>query len=45
MKVNMPRGDWEIVMMILTDARDSERFAYFDHIIDAIDLEFERQEG
>ena len=35
----------EIVMMILTDARDSERFAYFDHIIDTIDLEFERQES
>ena len=45
MKVNMPRGDWEIVMMILTDARDSERFAYIDNIIDTIDLEFERQEG
>ena len=45
MKVNMPRGDWEVVMMILTDARDSGTFAYFDHIIEAIDLEFERQES
>jgi hypothetical protein len=45
MKVNMPRGDWDTVVMILTDARDSGRFAYFDHIIDAVDNALDSQEN
>ena len=43
--VSMPRSDWDTVIMILTDARDSERFAYFDHIIDTIDNALDTQEG
>lgn len=43
--VKMPRGDWDIVVMILTDARDSGRFAYFDHIVDAIDHALDTQEN
>jgi len=43
-KVDMPHGDWNTVIMILTDARDSERFAYFDHIIDAIDSQLAKQD-
>ena len=36
-RVAMPRADWDTVVMILTDARDSGRFAYFDNIVDTID--------
>lgn len=42
--VSMPRADWDTVIMILTDARDSERFAYFDHVIDTIDHALDNQE-
>jgi len=44
-KVQMTRSDWDTVTMILTDARDSGRFAYFDHIIDSIDSALDEQEG
>ena len=44
-KVDMTRADWDTVVMILTDARDSGRFAYFDHIIDSIDNALENQEA
>ncbi len=44
-KVNMARADWDTVVMILTDARDSGRFAYFDHIIDSVDNALEKQEA
>ena len=44
-KVQMPRSDWDTVVLILTDARDSGRFAYFDHIVDAIDHALDTQEG
>jgi hypothetical protein len=43
-KVSMPRSDWDTVIMILTDARDSEKFAYFDHVIDTIDHALDNQE-
>ena len=43
-KVELTRSDWDTVIMILTDARDSGRFAYFDHIVDAIDQALDRQE-
>ena len=44
-KVKMPRADWDTVVMILTDARDSGRFAYFDHIIDSVDSALDSQEN
>ena len=44
-KVSMPQADWDVVHYILTDARDSGRFAYFDHIIDTIDQALDTQEG
>jgi hypothetical protein len=44
-EVQMTRSDWDTVIMILTDARDSGRFAYFDHIIDSIDSALDKQEG
>jgi hypothetical protein len=44
-KVDMTRADWDTVVMILTDARDSGRFAYFDHVIDSIDNALENQEA
>lgn len=44
-KVRMTRSDWDTVVMILTDARDSGRFAYFDHITDQIDNALDTQEG
>lgn len=44
-KVSMTRADWDTVTMILTDARDSGRFAYFDHIIDSVDNALENQEA
>ena len=44
-KVSMTRSDWDTVVMILTDARDSGRFAYFDHIVDSIDNALDSQEG
>lgn len=42
--VKMSRSDWDTVVMILTDARDSGRWAYFDHTIDAIDQALDAQE-
>lgn len=44
-KISMPRADWDTVVMILTDARDSGRFAYFDHITNQIDTALNTQEG
>ena len=44
-KVNMTRADWDTVVMILTDARDSGRFAYFDHIIDSVDNALDNKEA
>jgi len=44
-KVNMTRADWDTVVMILTDARDSGRFAYFDNVIDTIDNALDTQEA
>ena len=44
-KVNMTRSDWDTVMMILTEARDSGKFAYFDHIIDSIDNALDKREA
>ena len=44
-KVTMPRSDWDTVVMILTDARDSGKFAYFDHVVDTIDSALDTQEG
>jgi len=41
----MARSDWDTVVMILTDARDSGKFAYFDHIIDSVDNALENQEA
>ena len=43
--VSMPRADWDTVVMILTDARDSGRFAYFDDIVDTIDNALDTQEN
>jgi hypothetical protein len=43
-KVDMTRSDWETVIMILTDAKDSGRFAYFDHIIDSVNDALDTQE-
>ena len=44
-KVEMPRGDWETVVMVLTMARDHEIVAYIDNIIDDIDKQIAQQEG
>jgi len=44
-KVNMTRADWDTVVMILTDARDSGRFAYFDNVIDSVDNALDNQEA
>ena len=44
-KVSMTRTDWDTVVMILTDARDSGRFAYFDNVIDTIDNALDTQEA
>ena len=44
-KVNMTRADWDTVVMILTDARDSGRFAYFDNVIDSVDNALDTQEA
>ena len=44
-KVSMPRSDWDTVIMILTDARDSGKFAYFDNVIDSIDYALDTQEN
>jgi hypothetical protein len=44
-KVSMPRADWDTVIMILTDARDSGKFAYLDHITDTIDHALDTQEN
>ena len=43
--VKMSRSDWDTVVFILTDARDSGRFAYFDNIIDSIDNALDTQEA
>jgi hypothetical protein len=43
--VKMSRSDWDTVVLILTDARDSGRFAYFDNIIDSIDNALDTQEA
>lgn len=42
--IKMPRADWETVLMVLTMARDSQRVAYIDSIIDDIDKQFDSQE-
>ena len=42
-KVSMTRSDWDTVLMILTDARDSGKFAYFDHIIESVDNALDTQ--
>ena len=44
-KVSMPMADWDTVVMILTDALSSGRFAYFSHIIDDIANQLEKQEA
>ena len=44
-KVSMTRSDWDTVVMILEDARDSGRFAYFDHIIDSVNDALDTQEN
>lgn len=43
--VKMTRSDWDTVIMILTDARDSGKFAYFDNVIDTIDNALDTQEN
>jgi hypothetical protein len=43
-KVNMPRGDWDTVVMVLTMARDHEIVGYIDNIIDEIDKQVGEQE-
>lgn len=43
--VSMPRADWDFVHMALTEVRDREIFAYFDHIIDAVEDALDNQEG
>lgn len=43
--VKMSRSDWDTVVLILSEARDSGKFAYFDNIIDTIDNALDSQEG
>lgn len=43
--VKMTRSDWDTAILILTDARDSGKFAYFDNIIDSIDSALDSQEA
>ena len=43
-KVEMPRADWDSVIMALTMARDYEIVAYIDNIIDDIDNQVYSQE-
>jgi hypothetical protein len=43
-KVNMPRADWDTVIMVMTMARDNELVAYIDNIIDDIDNQIGKQE-
>ena len=42
--IHLPSIDWRTVLLILTDARDNERFGYLDHIIDSIDDQLAKQE-
>lgn len=42
--IHLPSIDWRTVLLILTDARDNERFGYLDHIIDSIDNQLAEQE-
>jgi hypothetical protein len=43
--VKMSRSDWDTVILILTDARDSGKIGYFDNIIDSIDHALDTQEA
>lgn len=43
--VSLPRADWDFVVMALREVKDREIFAYFDHIIDAVDYALDTQEG
>ena len=44
--VSMPRNEWENIVLLLTEVRDSDRFAlYLDHIIDTIDNALDTQEN
>ena len=42
--IQMTSSEWRTVLLILTDARDHERFGYLDHIIDSIDNQLAEQE-
>jgi hypothetical protein len=43
-KVNMPRADWDTVVMVLTMAQDHGIVAYIDNIIKDIDSQVAEQE-
>jgi hypothetical protein len=43
-KVSMPRADWDVVVAVLTLARDLEAVGYIDGIIDDIDNQVAEQE-
>lgn len=42
--VKMPRANWDIVIAVMTEARDAEIVAYIDDIIDDIDNQISTQE-
>jgi hypothetical protein len=43
-KVNMPRADWDTVVMVMTMAQDYGIAAYIDNIIKDIDNQVSKQE-
>ena len=43
-KVNLPRASWDMVIAVMTAARDAEIVAYIDDLIDDIDNQVYSQE-
>lgn len=43
-KVEMPRADWETIIMVLTMAQERRLVAYIDPIINDIDNQIAEQE-
>jgi acetone carboxylase gamma subunit len=44
--VSLPRNEWENVVLLLTEIRDSDRFSiYLDGIVDTIDHSLDNQEN